>query len=77
MHGSFRLEETVPVPPGTSPFHVRGVIYASIIDSVKTRPTRDHSAHDVKRVLRRDSLLVFEEHEVDVEMGLNHHELTP
>jgi hypothetical protein len=56
---------------------VRGVIYASIIDSVKTRPTRDHSAHDVKRVLRRDSLLVFEEHEVDVEMGLNRHELTP
>jgi hypothetical protein len=38
MHESFRLEETVPVPPGTSPFHVRGVIYVSIIDSVKTIP---------------------------------------
>ncbi|HVW29281.1 MAG TPA: hypothetical protein VHC69_28135 [Polyangiaceae bacterium] len=38
MHESFHLEETLPLPPGTSPFHVRGVIYASIIHGVGTLP---------------------------------------
>src|SRR5215472_14937038 len=38
MHESFRLVETLPVPPGESPFHVRGVIYTSIIHSVNALP---------------------------------------
>ena len=38
MHESFRLEEGVPATPGESPFHVRGVYYASVIDDAKNVP---------------------------------------
>lgn len=38
MHEQFRLDETLPMPPGASPFHVRGAIYASIIHGVRTLP---------------------------------------
>jgi hypothetical protein len=38
MHESFRLDETVPVPPGTSPFNLRGVSYARVLEDAKTLP---------------------------------------
>jgi hypothetical protein len=38
MHASFRLDEAVPVAPGTSPFHVRGVFYSNLVEDAKTLP---------------------------------------
>lgn len=38
MHESFRLDETLPVAPGTSPFRLRGVTYARLIDDAKALP---------------------------------------
>ena len=38
MHESFRLEEIVPQPPGTSPFHVRGIYYIRVLDHARRVP---------------------------------------
>jgi hypothetical protein len=38
MHPSFRLDEIVPVAPGTSPFHVRGIYYVRVVEAAKTLP---------------------------------------
>jgi len=38
MHELFRLEETLPVAPGTGPFHVRGVYYARILEHARSLP---------------------------------------
>ena len=38
MHELFRLEETVPLAPGTSPFHVRGVYYLRVLEHAKSLP---------------------------------------
>src|SRR5262245_60966145 len=38
MHSSFHLDEFVPVAPGTSPFRVRGLYYARVIEAAKNLP---------------------------------------
>jgi hypothetical protein len=38
MHESLRLDETVPVTPGESPFHVKGLFYARLLEDAKTLP---------------------------------------
>ena len=38
MHELFRLDETLPVPPGTSPFNLRGVSYARLLEDAKALP---------------------------------------
>ena len=38
MHEPLRLDETVPVPPGESPFHVKGLFYARLLADAKTLP---------------------------------------
>lgn len=38
VHELFRLEETVPLAPGTSPFHVRGVYYLRVLEHAKSLP---------------------------------------
>lgn len=38
MSDLFRLEETLPEAPGTSPFQVRGVYYARVLEHAKTLP---------------------------------------
>jgi hypothetical protein len=36
MHPSFRISDSVPVPPGQSPFHFRGTYYDRILSRVGT-----------------------------------------
>lgn len=38
MDESFPLDETLPVPAGTSPFHVRGIYYIRVRDHAKSLP---------------------------------------
>ncbi len=38
MHEAFRLDETLPVAPGTSPFRLRGVTYARVHEDAKSLP---------------------------------------
>ncbi len=38
MHEAFRLDETLPVAPGTSPFRLRGVTYARFHEDAKSLP---------------------------------------
>lgn len=38
MHELFRLEETLPLAPGTSPFHVRGIYYLRVVEDAKSLP---------------------------------------
>jgi hypothetical protein len=38
MHELFRLDQSVPVPPGTSPFHVRGIYYTLILQHARSLP---------------------------------------
>lgn len=35
MHSSFRLDEAIPVAPGTSPFKVRGAFYSTLFENAK------------------------------------------
>lgn len=38
MHELFRLDQSVPVQPGTSPFHVRGIYYTLILQHARSLP---------------------------------------
>lgn len=38
MPESLRVDETLPMAPGTSPFHVRGVYYARVVEHAKSLP---------------------------------------
>jgi hypothetical protein len=38
MHELFTLTEVLPVDPGTSPFHVRGLYYARLLEHARTLP---------------------------------------